>query len=85
MFSHWDYVLPLAINFSGSVFFLAGLATNAVSIAVPVTNSLKFVFTSVAGYVLLGESPGTWKTYLGLVCIITGTTICIHATLPTSS
>ncbi|PIK55974.1 hypothetical protein BSL78_07122 [Apostichopus japonicus] len=62
LFLNWQYLLPFILNQSGSVLFYVTLATSELSLVVPVTNSLTFLFTTVTGS-LLGEDIGG-KGYL---------------------
>eukprot|EP00762_Andalucia_godoyi_P005960 ANDGO_00109.mRNA.1 Transmembrane protein 234 homolog len=78
MLSRLDYVIPLFINFSGSFVFVYGLSSAAVSVAVPVTNSLAFLF-STAVSLYLGEKPGSKGTFLGLFFIMLGSAICVYS------
>lgn len=54
LLTRWQYVLPFALNQAGSVLYVAVLQTAELSLAVPVVNSLSFVFTAVAA-LCLGE------------------------------
>ncbi|KAJ1994340.1 hypothetical protein H4R33_000301 [Dimargaris cristalligena] len=58
LLTRWQYVLPLALNLSGSMVYYYTLGKSDLSLAVPITNSLTFVFTALAGY-LLGEDIGS--------------------------
>ncbi|KAI8827832.1 hypothetical protein BJ741DRAFT_540223 [Chytriomyces cf. hyalinus JEL632] len=55
---HIRYVLPLAINLSGSAVYYYTLGNSSLSMIVPITNSLTFAFTILAG-ILLGEEMGS--------------------------
>ena len=52
--------------------------------AVPITNSLTFLFTLLMGH-MLGEKIGGWKTILGMVMIVTGVALCVFSKLDTRS
>ncbi|XP_055625647.1 transmembrane protein 234 homolog isoform X2 [Toxorhynchites rutilus septentrionalis] len=73
--SRWQYLLALAINQCGSVIYVFALRRTELSLIVPMCNSLTFVFTAVATK-LLGEQSAGWKTYLGMMLVISGTTLC---------
>ncbi|KAF0483845.1 transmembrane protein [Gigaspora margarita] len=51
------------------------LLTN-LSLAVPITNSLTFIFTALAGS-LLGEQAGTKETWIGMIFVIIGVGLCV--------
>ncbi|KAF9914798.1 heme binding [Lobosporangium transversale] len=58
LFTRWQYVVPLVLNLCGSVVYYHTLGKADLSLAVPITNSLTFIFTTLAG-ILLGESIGS--------------------------
>ncbi|KAI8805759.1 hypothetical protein BJ742DRAFT_819078 [Cladochytrium replicatum] len=60
LFTRWQYVVPLLINLSGSAVYYRTLGSADISIAVPITSSLTFVWTFLAG-LLLGEEVGTTR------------------------
>ncbi|KAG7388570.1 hypothetical protein PHYPSEUDO_012207 [Phytophthora pseudosyringae] len=53
---NWQFVLPFALNQSGSVVYVFLLGSADISNAVPICNSLTFVFTAITSR-LLGEKP----------------------------
>ncbi|KAG6969114.1 hypothetical protein JG688_00005469 [Phytophthora aleatoria] len=53
---NWQFVLPFALNQSGSVVYVYLLGSTDISNAVPICNSLTFVFTDITSR-LLGEKP----------------------------
>ncbi|KAI9905563.1 hypothetical protein PsorP6_014062 [Peronosclerospora sorghi] len=64
-----NFVLPFALNQSGSVVYVYLLGSAEISNAVPICNSLTFVFTALTSR-LLGEKPKrpfcTWSFCLML-------------------
>lgn len=70
-FGHWKYSLTFAANQLGSATFVLALVNSDLSIAVPVTNALKFLFTLIVGR-LIGESHLSKRSSLGLMLILTG-------------
>ncbi|CAH1774456.1 unnamed protein product, partial [Owenia fusiformis] len=58
------YIVPFLINQSGSLLYYITLGSADLSLAVPITNSLTFLFTMLSGK-LLGEEIGSKETYLG--------------------
>ncbi|KAJ2662918.1 hypothetical protein IWW48_001626 [Coemansia sp. RSA 1200] len=76
LFTNWRYVVPLAINLSGSAVYYYTLSSADITIAVPITNSLALIFTIMAG-VLVGEKLPTTKEILGMACIVLGVALCV--------
>ena len=54
---HLQYVVPMIVNQLGSVIYFFTLQGVDLSIAVPVTNSLTFVFTAIVGIFLKEDPP----------------------------
>ncbi|KAK9729405.1 hypothetical protein K7432_000284 [Basidiobolus ranarum] len=79
LITRWQYVLPLAINLSGSVVYYYTLGKADLSLAVPITNSLTFIFTTFAGY-LLGEKVSS-RDLLGMSLVVAGVTLCVSSRL----
>ena len=69
--SNWKYALTFCTNQLGSVTFLWTLNRTDLSLAVPVTNSLKFLFTFITGQAL-GEAKISVRGLLGLFLISFG-------------
>ncbi|ORX44924.1 hypothetical protein DM01DRAFT_1340235 [Hesseltinella vesiculosa] len=78
LLTRWQYVLPLAMNLSGSVVYYYTLGKNDMSLTVPIVNSLTFVFSIIAGH-FLGEQFGGKDVWLGIGLVLLGTGICISA------
>ncbi|KAI8368757.1 hypothetical protein BD560DRAFT_398615 [Blakeslea trispora] len=76
LFTRWQYVLPLALNLSGSVVYYYTLGKSNMSLAVPITNSLTFIFSLLTG-LCLGEDIGGRDTWLGMALIMIGVVICV--------
>ncbi|KAI8333394.1 hypothetical protein BC941DRAFT_357900, partial [Chlamydoabsidia padenii] len=76
LLTRWQYVLPLALNLSGSVVYYYTLGKSDMSLAVPITNSLTFVFSLLTG-LCLGEELGGKDTWIGMGLILIGVMICI--------
>ncbi|XP_076841821.1 transmembrane protein 234 [Brachyhypopomus gauderio] len=74
------YLLPFLLNQSGSVMFYLTLATTELSLAVPVVNSLSFLFTMLAGK-LLGEDFGGKRAVLGMLLTMVGVTMCVVSSI----
>jgi drug/metabolite transporter (DMT)-like permease len=70
-------ILPIAINQLGSLAFYFLLATDDISIAVPLCNSLTFAFTGVTGW-LLGERIHQPILFvLGVAFVVSGIYLCV--------
>ncbi|CAG2162018.1 unnamed protein product [Oppiella nova] len=55
MFTNWKYMLSFLVNQSGSVLYTISLSYNPITIAVPITNALNFIFVVISGP-LMGET-----------------------------
>ncbi|XP_071964360.1 transmembrane protein 234-like isoform X1 [Antedon mediterranea] len=76
LFLNWKYLVPFLLNQSGSILYYVTLATMDLSIAVPITNSLTFIFTLISGK-LLGENVGGKETYIGMLLVLSGVALCM--------
>ncbi|XP_077991726.1 transmembrane protein 234-like [Glandiceps talaboti] len=74
--TNWKYVVPFLINQSGSLVYYLTLASAELSLAVPITNSLTFIFTFLSGK-LLGENIGNKDTYIGMLFVMVGVSLCV--------
>jgi drug/metabolite transporter (DMT)-like permease len=55
LFTRWKYLLALGLNQMGSVLFYLSLSNTNLSIVVPITNSVTFIFTAIVSK-LIGEN-----------------------------
>ncbi|KAI8147087.1 hypothetical protein BJV82DRAFT_376105 [Fennellomyces sp. T-0311] len=78
LLTRWQYILPLALNLSGSVVYYYTLGKSEMSLAVPITNSLTFIFSLLTG-LLLGEELGGADTWLGMFLVIAGVLVCVSS------
>ncbi|ORE05599.1 transmembrane protein [Rhizopus microsporus var. microsporus] len=76
LLTKWQYLVPLVINLSGSIVYYYTLGKSDMSLAVPITNSLTFIFSLMTG-LLLGESIGGRDAWLGMGLVIIGVVICV--------
>ncbi|RCH96528.1 hypothetical protein CU097_003694 [Rhizopus azygosporus] len=76
LLTKWQYLVPLVINLSGSIVYYYTLGKSDMSLAVPITNSLTFIFSLLTG-LLLGESIGGRDAWLGMGLVIVGVVICV--------
>uniref|UniRef100_A0AAY4A828 Transmembrane protein 234 n=1 Tax=Denticeps clupeoides TaxID=299321 RepID=A0AAY4A828_9TELE len=70
------YLLPFLLNQSGSVLYYFTLASTELSLAVPVVNSLTFLFTLLVGG-LLGEDVGGKGSVCGMLLTMLGISLCV--------
>lgn len=56
------------------------LVHTELSIAVPLTNGLTFLFTALTGQ-LLGERPFSRSTCAGMLCVLIGVSLCLAGRL----
>lgn len=69
--------LPILINQMGSVAFYFLLATDDISIAVPLCNSLTFVFTGITGWILGERIHQPMLFILGVIFVLIGIYLCV--------
>lgn len=72
---NWQYMLPFTINQLGAVLYYTTIGQAEITLAVPITNSLTFLFTTVFGW-LLGEDISKW-TVTGVVLVLSGVVMCV--------
>ncbi|KAK9886781.1 hypothetical protein WA026_018434 [Henosepilachna vigintioctopunctata] len=77
LFTNIGYMIPLALNQLGSVVYFFALQHTDISLAVPVANSLSFVFTAIVGS-LLGEELPNRKVVMGIMFIFAGSALCCY-------
>ncbi|KYQ60392.1 hypothetical protein ALC60_00800 [Trachymyrmex zeteki] len=75
LITNLKYIVPFLLNQCGSVLYFLTLQSSDLSLAVPVSNSLTFVFTAVTGW-FLGEEKVHRNTYLGMILVLCGTMLC---------
>jgi len=78
LFTNWKYLLPFTINMSGSFVFYKTLASADLSLVVPITNSLTFIFTHLMSQ-FLGEIKPNKYQYIGIVFIMWGIYVCMRS------
>lgn len=72
----WTYVVPFLINQSGSILYYFTLGQADLSLAVPITNSLTFLVTTIVGR-LIGEKITSYWTYAGVFTVLCGVGLCV--------
>ncbi|KAF2726207.1 hypothetical protein K431DRAFT_299305 [Polychaeton citri CBS 116435] len=72
------YAVPLLLNVTGSVWFFLLIGQAELSLTVPITNSLAFLFTVLGEWWADGKviSRDTW---LGMALVLGGIGLCVHA------
>lgn len=60
--TRWQYIVPFLLNQSGSLLYFFTLQKTALSVAVPIANSLSFVFTALVAQ-LLGERAASKSNF----------------------
>ena len=69
--------LPIFINQLGSIAFYYLLATDDISIAVPLCNSLTFAFTGITGWFLGEKIQQPILFLIGILLILCGIYLCV--------
>ncbi|KAI3629620.1 hypothetical protein MIR68_011055 [Amoeboaphelidium protococcarum] len=77
LLTDYHYLLPLLLNLSGSILYYKTLRDYDLKMAVPIANSLTFIFTHLMGYAI-GEPFGSYKTMLGISLVIAGVAVCLR-------
>lgn len=74
--SRLSYVCPFLFNQLGSVLFVYVLGNADLSLAVPLSNSLTFLVTTIAGW-CLGEETTNKMTWVGAILVCAGVALCV--------
>ncbi|KAK7086363.1 hypothetical protein SK128_015879 [Halocaridina rubra] len=74
--TRFSYVCPFLLNQLGSVLFVYSLGAADLSLAVPLSNSLTFLVTTIAGY-CLGEETANKLTWVGASLVCAGVALCV--------
>uniref|UniRef100_A0A1A7WWA5 Transmembrane protein 234 n=2 Tax=Iconisemion striatum TaxID=60296 RepID=A0A1A7WWA5_9TELE len=80
LFLNLKYLVPFLLNQSGSLVYYYTLSTTELSLAVPVANSLTFLFTLLTGK-MLGEEFGGKQAVVGMFLTMAGITLCIISSI----
>ncbi|EDV26370.1 uncharacterized protein TRIADDRAFT_22769 [Trichoplax adhaerens] len=75
--TNWKRFYPILINQIGSLIYYVTLSKADLSLAIPVANSLTFVFTALTGYYLGEKLNGGIRLWLGTSLILCGVTLCV--------
>lgn len=72
-----QYIVPMAINQLGSILYFITLQYVDLTLSVPISNSLTFIFTAVSGFFLKEKLPSK-RLIMGMVLILIGTSLCCY-------
>ncbi|KAK8168262.1 integral membrane protein [Phyllosticta citrichinensis] len=72
------YAVPFLLNVTGSIWFFLLIGKAELSLTVPITNSLAFLFTVLGEWWAEGKviSRDTW---IGMALVLGGIGLCVHA------
>lgn len=76
----WQYIVPFLVNQSGSLLYVHALQDSEISLAVPITQSCTFLFTTLTA-LCLGEQMPNKRSFVGVAFISIGINICIYSKL----
>jgi drug/metabolite transporter (DMT)-like permease len=74
------YAIPLVANLTGSIWFFLLVGQAELSLTVPITNSLAFLFTVLGEYLAEGKLI-TRDTWIGMTCVCAGIGLCVYSKL----
>ncbi|KAF1989810.1 integral membrane protein [Aulographum hederae CBS 113979] len=74
------YAVPLVLNLTGSVWFFLLVGKAELSLTVPITNSLAFLFT-VLGEWYVDRKAISRDTWIGMILVLTGIALCVQSKL----
>jgi drug/metabolite transporter (DMT)-like permease len=75
-----SYAIPLVANLTGSIWFFLLVGQAELSLTVPITNSLAFLFTVLGEYLAEGKVVGR-DTWVGMGCVCAGIGLCVASKL----
>lgn len=76
----WQYIVPFLLNQSGSLLYVYALQDSEISLAVPITQSCTFLFTTITAICLREQLPNK-LSFFGIALISIGINICIFSKL----
>ncbi|XP_049917197.1 transmembrane protein 234 [Epinephelus moara] len=80
LFLNLKYLVPFLLNQSGCLVYYYTLSTTELSLAVPVANSLTFLWTLLTGK-FLGEEFGGKQAVAGMFLTMAGITLCVISSI----
>ncbi|KAF1818710.1 uncharacterized protein K489DRAFT_88942 [Dissoconium aciculare CBS 342.82] len=78
LLSNPGYAIPFLLNVTGSIWFFLLIGQAELSLTVPITNSLAFLFV-VLGDWWAESKTISLDTWFGIALVLGGITLCIHA------
>lgn len=72
------YAIPLLCNVTGSVWFFLLIGQAELSLTVPITNSLAFLFTVLGEWWAEGKVINK-DTWIGMAFVLTGIALCVQS------
>ncbi|KAG4033756.1 hypothetical protein MFRU_004g02590 [Monilinia fructicola] len=72
------YAIPLVLNLTGSIWFFLLIGQAELSLTVPITNSLAFLFT-VLGEWWVERKVISRDTWIGMILSLCGIALCVHS------
>ncbi|CRG91102.1 hypothetical protein PISL3812_08150 [Talaromyces islandicus] len=72
------YAIPLVLNLTGSVWFFLLVGKHELSLTVPITNSMAFLFT-VLGEWYVERKVIAQETWLGMLLVLGGIALCVQS------
>ncbi|KAK2785213.1 hypothetical protein FQN52_008550 [Onygenales sp. PD_12] len=72
------YSVPLLLNLTGSVWFFLLVGRHELSLTVPITNSMAFLFTVLGEWYVEGKVISR-KTWIGMSMVLGGIALCVHS------
>ena len=75
-FTNLKFIIPFALNQSGSMVYYYLLGTADISLASPICNSLTFTFTAITSWLIGEKIDSPFFTIIGIVFVLIGVTLC---------
>ncbi|KAJ9252565.1 hypothetical protein DTO207G8_4627 [Paecilomyces variotii] len=72
------YAIPLIVNLTGSIWFFLLVGKHELSLTVPITNSMAFLFT-VLGEWYVERKVIERETWIGMFLVLGGIALCVHS------
>ncbi|KAJ9373168.1 hypothetical protein DTO282F9_6879 [Paecilomyces variotii] len=72
------YAIPLIVNLTGSIWFFLLVGKHELSLTVPITNSMAFLFT-VLGEWYVERKVIERETWIGMFFVLGGIALCVHS------
>ncbi|GFO03139.1 transmembrane protein 234-like [Plakobranchus ocellatus] len=75
--SNWKYIVSFLLNQTGSLVYYITLSTADLTLAVPITNSMTFIFTAVSSHIM-GERLLNAYILSGIALVAAGVLLCVQ-------